>query len=367
MLRSWPAMNGHGLVMGKFYPPHNGHHDVIRRAADECERVTVVVVAASVESIPLADRVGWLREEHSSESNVAVVGAKCDSPVDVTSDVVWRAQTATVRAALRLATAAPVDVVYSAEDYGDELAARLDAKHLRVGRAPRAPSSTAVRRDLVSAWSTLAPATRAGLATRAIVVGGESTGTTTVSRAVADRFRARGGVWDRTECVPEFGREFTEVKWDRQRLAARSTGRSEPALADIEWTVSDFDEVALDQTRRENRAARSGSPVLVCDTDAFATSVWERRYLGTASRPLQPWATDLARRDVYLLTDHTDVPWQDDGLREGDLAIRAAMTNWFEDALTNAGHSWVLLTGSLDERVDLAGVSCLRDWSACFP
>jgi HTH-type transcriptional repressor of NAD biosynthesis genes len=186
-------MNGHGLVMGKFYPPHVGHHDLIRLAAEECERVTVVVVAASVESIPVADRVGWIREEHSSESNVAVVGAMCDSSVDVTSEVVWRAQIAVVRAALRTVTVAPVDVVYSAEDYGDELAARLDAKHVRVGRIAQAPSSTAVRRDLVSTWSTLAPATRAGLATRVIVVGGESTGTTTVSRAVADRFRSRGG------------------------------------------------------------------------------------------------------------------------------------------------------------------------------
>src|SRR5712671_546934 len=34
--------------------------------------------------------------------------------------------------------------------------------------------------------------------------------------------------------------------------------------------------------------------------------------------------------------------WHDDGLREGDLAVRAAMTGWFTTALTVAGHSWVL-------------------------
>jgi HTH-type transcriptional repressor of NAD biosynthesis genes len=110
----------------------------------------------------------------------------------------------------------------------------------------------------------------------------------------------------------------------------------------------------LGQTGLENSAAREGSPLLVCDTDAFATSVWERRYLGREARPPQSWATQLPRRDVYLLTDHANVPWHDDGLREGDLDIRAAMTTWFEDALTAAGHSWVLLTGSLEQRVDLA-------------
>jgi HTH-type transcriptional repressor of NAD biosynthesis genes len=95
--------------------------------------------------------------------------------------------------------------------------------------------------------------------------------------------------------------------------------------------------------------------LLVCDTDAFATAVWERRYLAERARGLQPWATTLLpRRDVYLLTSHDGVPWRDDSLREGDLAIRAAMTGWFAAALTAAGHSWVLLTGSLGDRLTLA-------------
>ena len=41
-------------------------------------------------------------------------------------------------------------------------------------------------------------------------------------------------------------------------------------------------------------------------------------------------------------------------MREGDLDVRAAMTGWFADALTRAGHSWVLLTGTEADRVGLA-------------
>jgi HTH-type transcriptional regulator, transcriptional repressor of NAD biosynthesis genes len=93
----------------------------------------------------------------------------------------------------------------------------------------------------------------------------------------------------------------------------------------------------------------------VCDTDALATSVWERRYLGARARGPQPWATTLLpRHDVYLLTSHEGVPWHDDGLREGDLAVRKQMTGWFADALTAAGQSWVLLTGSLAHRLSFA-------------
>ena len=57
---------------------------------------------------------------------------------------------------------------------------------------------------------------------------------------------------------------------------------------------------------------------------------------------------------MYLLTSHEGVPWHDDGLREGDLAVRAAMTGWFAEALTAAGQSWVLLTGTVEIRLALA-------------
>lgn len=342
----------HALIIGKFYPPHAGHHRLIRTALDECDEVTVLVMASTVESVPARDRAVWLGAEHE-DAQLRVLTVPCDAPLDVTSETVWRAQVAVVVAALRVAGAPPVDVVYSGEAYGDELAARFGAKHRKVERTG---SATQFRREPITHWWSLAPGTRAGLATRAIVVGAESTGTTTVSRALAEHYRGRGGVWSATEWVAEFGRDYTEIKWSAEGQLAERAGRTPPALEDIVWTVDDFDAVAAEQTRREDDAARRTSPLLVCDTDAFATAVWERRYLGDQARSGQIWTQSpaLPRRDVYLVTDHEDVPWHDDGLREGNLEIRAAMTGWFVDALTRAGHSWVLLTGSLDERVDLA-------------
>jgi cytidyltransferase-like protein len=204
---------GHGLVPGKFYPPHLGHLHLISEAAAGCDAVTVLVMAARSETLPLADRVGWLRAACSALPGVAVSGVVCDA----------------------------------------------------------------------------------------------------------------------------------------------AAGRAGPALDELTWAAPDFDAIAAEQTRRENEAAAAGSPLVVCDTDAFVTSVWERRYLGGRARGRQPWAAAaLPPRDVYLLTSHEGVPWHDDGLREGDLAVRAAMTGWFMTALTAAGHSWVLLTGSLDERLALA-------------
>ena len=344
----------HGLLIGKFYPPHRGHHAAIRWGGAQCDRFTVVVMSSHRETIPLADRVAWLREEHADDTGVRVTGIPCDAPLDVEDPQVWAAQVATMRAALRHddPDAPAVDAVVSHDDYGAELARWFDATWLRAERPAGEPSGTAARRDLAAAWPDLAPATKGGLATRVVVLGAESTGTTTVARALAAHHRARGGVWENTACVEEFGRDYTSIKWDAEVASARAAGSPPPPLDEIVWNADDFDLVGAEQARRENAAARNGSPLLVCDTDAFATAIWERRYLADGAREQPAYAH--GRGHVYLLTDHDGVPWHDDGMREGDLDVRAAMTGWFADALTAAGHSWVLLTGSEQQRVDLA-------------
>jgi len=346
-----------GLVVGKFYPPHRGHLNLIEAAAAQCRRVTVLVMAARAETVPLADRVAWLRAACAGLPAVTVAGVPCDVPVDFASEAVWAAQVAVMSAALEGRGLPGPDAVFSSEPYGDELAVRVRARHVCVdpGRVMVPVSATQIRADLAGGWDQLVGPAQAGLAVRVVVLGAESTGTTTIAGLLAAYYRQRGGAWARTVCVPEAGRGYTVAKWQQARAVAVAEGRPEPRLEELAWTQADFDAVAAEQTRSEEAAAVAGSPLVVCDTDAFATSVWERRYLGAAARGRQPWAAaGLPRHEVYLVTSHEGVPWHDDGLREGDLAVRAAMTGWFTGALTAAGHSWVLLTGSLQERLELA-------------
>ncbi|MFF0817573.1 AAA family ATPase [Rhodococcus sp. NPDC003318] len=335
-------MYRHALVIGKFYPPHAGHHHLVRSAAAVADRVTVVVMASAAESIPLADRVSWMRQSHTADPSVTVTGIACDAPMDLGSETVWAAQVAAMRAAVRGVTRVPVDAVVSSEKYGEELAHRFSAVHVCVdpGRVAHPVSGTACRADLAGHWEALDAPARAGLTTRIVVVGAESTGTTTVSRALARHYRS---AWNRTQWVPEYGRQATHDKLDALRRR-----HPDASMDDLTWTGTDFARIAAEQTRLEDAAARTGSPVLVCDTDAFATTVWERRYLGTSVHAVAP-----DRRALYLLTDHVGVPFVQDGIRDGE-HVRADMTGWFEDALTAAGRSWVLLTGGLADRVDLA-------------
>jgi HTH-type transcriptional regulator, transcriptional repressor of NAD biosynthesis genes len=312
---------GHGLIVGKFYPPHAGHHHLIDTAAARCDRLTVVVAPARSEAIPLELRCAWLRERHPG---VEVVGEYDDHPVDYADPVVWEAHCAVFRHAAGVST---VDAVFTSEEYGDELARRFGAVHVCVDRDRAAVpvSGTAVRADPAAYWHRLAPPVRAWFVRRVVVVGAESTGTTTVARELAAHY---GTVW-----VPEYGRELTA------RKVAAAGG-----IAGITWMPEDFVEVARAQNAAEDAAARRSGPVLFCDTDARATAVWQERYLGRVS----PEVVAAARTpDLYLLTDHVGVPFEDDGLRDGE-QVRAWMTGRFREVL--AGLPVVELTGSREAR-----------------
>src|SRR5690606_5849369 len=128
--------------------------------------------------------------------------------------------------------------------------------------------------DPVAHWHRLAEPVRGALARRVVVVGAESTGTTTVAAALCDALRQRGGSHGLTRWVPEHGRDFTLQKLATERALATLAGRRPPLLDELEWRTDEFVAIASRQNADEDRAARIGGPVLVCDTDAFATGIW---------------------------------------------------------------------------------------------
>ena len=352
----------HGLVLGKFYPPHAGHHHLVRTAAARCRRLTVLVCASAAESLPLTGRVAWMRENHP---DVRVVGVVDDHPVDTTDPAAWDAHMAVFRAAVP----ERVDAVFSSEDYGEELARRFGAAAVLVDpdRTAHPVSGTAVRRDPASHWRFLSPPVRAALARRVVVLGAESTGTTTMARALAEHFRGRGGPWADTAWVPEYGRRHSEEK-----LAALRAERPGAPWSDVAFTSDEFPLIARRQCADEEAAARTGGPVLFCDTDAFATTVWHERYLGAASPAVAAIADppEGRRQHLWLLTGHEDVPFEDDGLRDGE-HLRGWMTDRFRAELTATGRPFVTLSGPHEQRLRtaVAAVEALLagDWGLTAP
>ncbi|XTR52506.1 AAA family ATPase [Pseudarthrobacter sp. So.54] len=334
------------MVIGKFYPPHAGHTHLIRTAAGQSEHLSVLVLGNRFESVTVADRTMWLQEEFAGAKGVQIVGMRNDCPEDYSSAEIWKAQTEVMRLALKSRGVTGIDAVFTSEDYGGQLAKAFDAEHVLVdlSRATYPISGTLCREDPGSAWPCIIAPARQKLATRIIVVGAESTGTTTLTGQLMEHYRQQ---FPRLAGVPEYGKQYTYDKFKALR-----EGKPGAVLADMVWTSEDFARIGARQNELENNAA-DASPLVIADTDALATTLWERYYLGEGSFGSYNAADHLPPRDLYLITDHVGVPFEDDGWREGEHR-RADMTEWFKETLTEEGHSWILLTGDKSTRARTA-------------
>ena len=90
--------------------------------------------------------------------------------------------------------------------------------------------------------------------------------------------------------------------------------------------------------------------MLVCDTDAFTTAIWHERYCGAPAAAVD---AEARHHPLYLLTHHEGVPFEQDGIRDGE-HLRAWMTERFLEALAATGRRTVVLQGPLAERVHQA-------------
>jgi NadR type nicotinamide-nucleotide adenylyltransferase len=214
--------------------------------------------------------------------------------------------------------------VFTSEDYGYTYAAELGCDHVSVDpdRATHTVSGTAVRADPEGHWPHLTPAVRAWFVRRFCVVGAESTGTTTLTRALAD--------WYQAPWVEEYGRTYSQVKLDAGRF-------------DEPWTVDEFVHIAQEQQRLEEHAARSATPgphgaLLFCDTDALATAIWLERYTGQTSPAVERLAVQ-GRYEHYFLTGD-EIPFVQDGVRDGE-HVRHWMHQRFQRRLSSmpTGHT----------------------------
>lgn len=168
---------------------------------------------------------------------------------------------------------------------------------------------------------------------RVVVLGSESTGSTTLAQDLSERL---GVTW-----VPEFLREYADQK-------ATEAG----SIWDIAWTAADFDAVADGQATLEAEAVATaqerGDEVVVCDNDVLAVAVWHYRYLGTESPGLAARARPPA---LYVLTTPEGVPFVQDGLRDGE-HVREPMTDWFRAVLATQAAPWIEAVSDRQARVD---------------
>lgn len=309
-------MSNRGVIVGKFYPPHRGHKYLIETGRAQVEQLTVILCWKPGENPPGWQRAAWLNEIHP---DVKVIALEDTLPDD--DSKAWAENT------IKVLGYVP-EVVFTSEDYGYPYAAFMGSRHVQVDKARRtvSVSGTAVRANPLKCWDFLEPCVRAFYAKRVCLVGAESTGKTTLAAALAGHYRT---VW-----VAEYGREYSEKK----------------LLGDnpLDWESAEFEIIARQQNRLEDAAARQANRLLICDTDAFATSIWHQRYLNHRS-PAVEGLTRHRKYDLYMLAD-VNIPFTQDGTRDGE-HIREWMHRVFEEELQAAGKPYAIVTGSPEERL----------------
>lgn len=317
-----------GLVIGKFYPPHKGHLYLIDEARKQSDEVTVIVCHKKEQTIPGELRARWIQQARPDVKIILVddLGRDDDSKA-------WAEYT------MKILGDKP-DFVFTSEDYGEAYAKFLGSKHILVDkqRVHFPISATAIRNNPYTNWQYLEPDVRGYYAKRVCILGAESTGTTTLTKALAEHYK--------TAWVPEFGRYYWEGKMTSE---------------DLTWQTAEFIFIAQQQNELEDELAKYCNKILICDTNSFATSLWHERYLGHISKEVEELSLNR-RYDLYILTD-VDIPFVQDGTRDGE-HIRSNMHDRFVNELKLKNKNFIVVSGSREKRLDEA-IACIDKLLRC--
>jgi NadR type nicotinamide-nucleotide adenylyltransferase len=332
-----------GLVVGKFAPLHRGHELLIRRAFAECDDVVILSYCKpELPEYPPERRERWLemlfpdaRRLVLDDNRLRKHSATNHWPTSIpANDALGQEHQEFCSFLCERVLGVTVDAVFTSEDYGDEFAAGLtrcfqrtdrstpSVQHVLVDRHREAiPISGSVLRANIHAlrqW--LAPAVYASFVKRVCVLGGESSGKTTLCRALARDFD--------TLHVAEFGRELWEER-----------------CGDL--SLPDLVRIAETQIAREEQCAQNANEFLFCDTSPLTTLFYARHYFGTAPPELERRAT--RPYDLTVLCA-PDFPFVQDGTRQ-DSTFRKTQHDWYVVALEERSMSFLLAAGSTAERV----------------
>ncbi|MEW6024578.1 MAG: AAA family ATPase [Pseudomonadota bacterium] len=337
-----------GLVVGKFCPLHRGHMFLIERALQACDEVLVIsYTKPEFARCDTAVRDGWLAALFPQVERLvvddAVLAQACgrgqidrlltlphnEDPADVHRDfcacLCWNLG------------GGAVDAVFTSEDYGDGFAAVLSAFFsLRLGREHRVDhvcvdparvavpvSGTQVRSDPAAWRDALDPLVYSDLVDRICILGGESSGKTTLVEALAAALGTVG--------VPEVGR----TRW------VEKGGR---------FVYADMRAIAEDQVAHEIALAQQAPGPLVCDGSALTTLFYSQDGYGKVDPVVSRLA---ARRYTHTFVCAPDFPFVQDGTRR-DAAFRQRQHDWFLRTLDEMGVAYTILSGPLDARLAAA-------------
>lgn len=273
-----------GFTLGKFYPFHKGHEYMIRQGVENCENFTVMVCTMDSETIDGDLRIKWIQETFPIVNVVYVDNNGISQyPEDDPENFrdIWTKL-------IKQSVPDDVDVFYSSEEYGKDVAVWLKIEYeiVDLSRDNYPVSGTAIREDPYSFRHMLPRAVAPYFVKRVAILGPESVGKTVMTQKLADHFKTIG--------VSEYGRDHADK------------------IGDGEWSSDDFKIIMLQQdfdveVATHNQATNG---VVFSDTEQITTRIFSHMF----GYPTEDVIEDQDF-DLYLVLT-PDVPWVQDGLRK---------------------------------------------------
>jgi NadR type nicotinamide-nucleotide adenylyltransferase len=181
-------------------------------------------------------------------------------------------------------------------------------------------SGALLRQDIHARREWLSPVVYASFVQRVCLLGGESSGKSTLAAALAKTFD--------TSHVAEYGREL----WD-----AKSG-----VLA-----FDDMKHIAEVQIQREEAAAMHANQFLFCDTSPLTTLFYSHHMFGKA----EPALERLAERAYnYTVLSAPDFAFVQDGTRQPE-DFRMRQHEWYLSELSRRRIPFFTATGSIENRI----------------
>ncbi len=302
-------------------PLHQGHMHLIETAAGMVKELTILVCSLEDEPIPGEVWYQWVKNAFPAANVLHNTDPNPSYPED--DPDFWNIWKKSITNHMKTS----LDVVFTSDDYGLELAEKLDAEFFQIdpGRSVFPVSGTAIRSNPFSNWDFLPEQVRAWYAFRVVVIGAESTGKTTLARDLAQHFS--------TAWLPEYGREYIDEK------------NAPPELEDIM-------KIAVEHVRREDVLAQKANKVLICDTDLIVTSILSEYYFKTCPG----WVADESHRrkySLYVFTD-IDIPWEEDAIQREGPEEREMLHVRFLAELVSRKLDFITVSGTPEQRLKKA-------------
>lgn len=307
-----------GLIIGKFYPLHLGHQYLIETALSQVDILTIIVTGKRGQIVKPETRAGWISKLYP-KAKVKLIY----HDIDDNDDEQW------AKKSLEWAGWRP-DLVFSSDDSGIHYSELMGSKLVMVDRQRKKfpISGTKVREKPLEYLDFLHPLVRAYFVRRISIVGAESSGTTTLARELAKKFK--------TSWVPEFGRYYWEGKMTSKYAS---------------WDHEEFEYIASSRLAFENELAKYSNKVVFCDTDALSTYIWEEFFCKSGTDAVLQYFKK-SKYDLHLVTD-VDIPFEDDGVRVAEKR-RDLMHKQFVELLEGQKRKYIVVSGTLEERIATA-------------